>query len=308
MGHMGNSGKIAIGAFLAALALLVLTGITLDETVFPWFLAACRGGLCRLRRRGVCPPAPPALAASGIGSSLFIAFCIAFLRHVGAGLQRRSGRVCRHRWTTGASGHLLLPGCRLRRGHAAGAVRLEPSGRAGAGVRVPPDCRRGGAQRRRKRRHRVRPARRPAAPGGAPCPEHAAPRPAAAAHRSRRPPRAQGTDARRSRPRLSRPGFPPRGRHPPGSSGRVLRRGRPLRPSPRRHAKPRPPLGADVAPPLSPRPRSRRDRPARRTFQGRSTAVATPPSSRSPPVTSAGVGTSPRTSHAASSRPRAPAG
>ena len=40
MGHMGNNGKIAIGAFLAALALLALTGITLHETVFLWFLEA----------------------------------------------------------------------------------------------------------------------------------------------------------------------------------------------------------------------------------------------------------------------------
>jgi hypothetical protein len=80
MRHMGNSGKIAIGAFLAALALLVLTGVTLHATVLLWFLAAsavayvaCVAGLVIRRRHRI-------LAASGIGSVLFIGFGIAFLR------------------------------------------------------------------------------------------------------------------------------------------------------------------------------------------------------------------------------------
>ncbi len=38
MRHMGKSGRTAIGASLAALALLVLTGATLNETVGLWFL------------------------------------------------------------------------------------------------------------------------------------------------------------------------------------------------------------------------------------------------------------------------------
>ena len=41
MRHMGKSGKTAIWASLAALALLVLAGVTLHETVGLWFLAAC---------------------------------------------------------------------------------------------------------------------------------------------------------------------------------------------------------------------------------------------------------------------------
>lgn len=83
MRNMGNSGKTAVKAVLAALALLVLTGITLHETVFMWFLAAgaaayvaCVAELLVRRRHKT-------LAASGIGSILFIAFGIAFLRQWG---------------------------------------------------------------------------------------------------------------------------------------------------------------------------------------------------------------------------------
>ncbi|WP_208751234.1 hypothetical protein [Arthrobacter sp. PM3] len=83
MRHMGISGKIAIGAFIAALALLVLTLMTLNETVFLWFAGAsatahvaCVGEVVVRRRHKT-------LAASGLGSILFIAFGIAFLRQWG---------------------------------------------------------------------------------------------------------------------------------------------------------------------------------------------------------------------------------
>ncbi len=83
MRHMGISGKTAIGAILAALALLVLTGITLNETVLLWFVAAagvayvtCAAEIIRRGRNRT-------LAASGLGSILFIAFGIAYLRQWG---------------------------------------------------------------------------------------------------------------------------------------------------------------------------------------------------------------------------------
>lgn len=83
MRHMGNSGKIALGAFPAALALLVLTGLTLHEAVFACFVAAsatayvaCVAEVIRRRRHLT-------LAASGLGSTLFLAFGIAFLRQWG---------------------------------------------------------------------------------------------------------------------------------------------------------------------------------------------------------------------------------
>jgi hypothetical protein len=83
MGHMGNSGKIAIGAFLAALALLVLTGVTLHETVALWFLAASVAAYVACVAEVVVRRRHRTLVASGIGSILFIAFGIAFLRQWG---------------------------------------------------------------------------------------------------------------------------------------------------------------------------------------------------------------------------------
>lgn len=83
MGHMGNNTKIAIGAFFAALALLALAGITLHETVFLWFLAACAAAYVACVSEVIIRRRHRTLAASGIGSILFIAFGIAFLRQWG---------------------------------------------------------------------------------------------------------------------------------------------------------------------------------------------------------------------------------
>ncbi|SDP74870.1 hypothetical protein SAMN04487914_13341 [Arthrobacter sp. ok909] len=83
MRHMGISGKIAIGAFLAALALLVLTGITLNETVFVWFLGASAAAYVACVAEVVIRRRHKTLVASGAGSILFIAFGIAFLRQWG---------------------------------------------------------------------------------------------------------------------------------------------------------------------------------------------------------------------------------
>jgi hypothetical protein len=83
MRHMGNSGRIAIGAFLAALALLVLTGVTLHETVALWFLAASVAAYVACVSEVVVRRRHKTLIASGIGSVLFIAFGIAFLRQWG---------------------------------------------------------------------------------------------------------------------------------------------------------------------------------------------------------------------------------
>ncbi|BCW69648.1 hypothetical protein [Arthrobacter sp. NicSoilB8] len=83
MRHMGISGKIAIGAFLAALALLVLTGITLHETVLLWFVGASATAYVACVAEVVVRRRHKTLAASGLGSILFIAFGIAFLRQWG---------------------------------------------------------------------------------------------------------------------------------------------------------------------------------------------------------------------------------
>lgn len=83
MRHMGKSGRTAIGASLAALALLVLTGATLNETVGLWFLAACALAYVACVAEVVIRRRHKTLLASGVGSILFIAFGIAFLRQWG---------------------------------------------------------------------------------------------------------------------------------------------------------------------------------------------------------------------------------
>ncbi|MEC5191956.1 MULTISPECIES: hypothetical protein [unclassified Arthrobacter] len=83
MGHLGNCGKFAIGAFVTALALLVLAGITLHETVFAWFLTASAAAYVACVSEVVIRRRHRTLVASGIGSTLFTAFSIAFLRQWG---------------------------------------------------------------------------------------------------------------------------------------------------------------------------------------------------------------------------------
>jgi hypothetical protein len=83
MRHMGNSGKIAIGAFVAAAALLVLTGVTLHEAVLMCFLAASAAAYVACVAEVVIRRRHKTLAASGVGTILFIAFGVAFLRQWG---------------------------------------------------------------------------------------------------------------------------------------------------------------------------------------------------------------------------------
>lgn len=79
MRHMGNSGKFALIAAVAALGMLVLTAITLEEAVMVTFLglvalayvAAVAEVLARRRHF--------ALVATAAGSSLTIAFSLAFV-------------------------------------------------------------------------------------------------------------------------------------------------------------------------------------------------------------------------------------
>jgi hypothetical protein len=79
MRHMGNSGKFALIAAVAALGMLVLTAITLDEAVMVTFLgllalaylAAVAEVLARRRHF--------ALIATAAGTSLTLAFSLAFV-------------------------------------------------------------------------------------------------------------------------------------------------------------------------------------------------------------------------------------
>lgn len=79
MRHMGISGKFALIAAVAALGMLVLTAITLEEAVAVTFLGLLAVAYVAavaevlLRRRHI------ALVATGVASSLTIAFSLAFL-------------------------------------------------------------------------------------------------------------------------------------------------------------------------------------------------------------------------------------
>ena len=79
MRHMGISGKFALITAVAALGMLVLTAITLEEAVTVTFLGlvavayVAAVGEVLVRRRHA------ALVATGLGTSLTIAFSLAFL-------------------------------------------------------------------------------------------------------------------------------------------------------------------------------------------------------------------------------------
>lgn len=79
MRHMGNSGKLAIITAVVALLMLVLTALTLEEPVMFTFLAlvalayvAALFEVLSRRRYAVA-------AATGVGTSLTIAFALAFI-------------------------------------------------------------------------------------------------------------------------------------------------------------------------------------------------------------------------------------
>ena len=79
IGHMGNSGKFAVITGIVAAGLLVLTGMTLAEPVFVAFLGvlvlACLACIFEILNRG----RRFALLAAGAGTSLTVAFSLAFV-------------------------------------------------------------------------------------------------------------------------------------------------------------------------------------------------------------------------------------
>ncbi|MGY4543158.1 hypothetical protein ACVWY0_003086 [Arthrobacter sp. UYNi723] len=79
MRHMGNSGKFAVIAAVAALGMLVLTAITLEEAVMVTFLGlvalAYVAAVAEVLARG----RHFVLVATAVGSSLTIAFSLAFV-------------------------------------------------------------------------------------------------------------------------------------------------------------------------------------------------------------------------------------
>lgn len=80
MSHMGNGGKTAVGAFLAALGMLALTAITLEEAVLFTFLGLVTVGFVASVAEAFARRRYLALLAGAAATSLFIGCAIAFLR------------------------------------------------------------------------------------------------------------------------------------------------------------------------------------------------------------------------------------
>lgn len=86
MRHIGNSGKIAIAAVFAALGMLILTAITLEEAVMFTFLGAVGVGYLASVAEVFARRRYMALVLGSLGTSLCIGLTIAFLRMWGLAL------------------------------------------------------------------------------------------------------------------------------------------------------------------------------------------------------------------------------
>lgn len=80
MSHMGNGGKTAVAAFVAALGMLALTAITLEEAVLFTFLGLVSVGYVASVAEAFARRRYLALLAGAAATSLFIGCAIAFLR------------------------------------------------------------------------------------------------------------------------------------------------------------------------------------------------------------------------------------
>ena len=80
MSHMGRSGKTAVGAFFAALSMLVLTAVTLEEAVLFTFVGLLAVGYVASVAEAFARRRHLALLLGAAGTSLFIGCGMAFLR------------------------------------------------------------------------------------------------------------------------------------------------------------------------------------------------------------------------------------
>jgi len=213
MRHMGKSGKTAIWASLAALALLVLAGVTLHETVGLWFLAACAVAYVAAAAEVLVRRRYKTLLASGVGSILFIAFGIAFLRQWGLAFNPDPNALSTNVDTDHPDLYFYLSA-------AAGALTLilllagtvlpgrRPALRSGYPSRRPASASGGPANRRPAARPAARPGTRAGTPRSA-APRTSAPRasaPRTAAPRSSAPRTAAPTAKRPAPPASSSAG------------------------------------------------------------------------------------------------------
>lgn len=80
MSQMGRSGKTAVGAFFAALGMLVLTAVTLEEAVLFTFVGLLAVGYVASVAEAFARRRHLALLLGAAGTSLFIGCGMAFLR------------------------------------------------------------------------------------------------------------------------------------------------------------------------------------------------------------------------------------
>lgn len=233
MGHMGNSGKTAVGAFFAALGTLVLTAFTLEEAALFAFLGAVAVGYVASVAEAFARRRYLALLAGGVGTSLFIGCSIAFLRMWGLAFNQDPGALGEavttkdsdiYFYLAAASGSLTLlvlfaaavwpsgrrlrtrPRAPARRPAPARASTRRPAAKRAAGTRQSPAT----AQRQPGQRT---PAPRPPTPRQA-TPRQATPRQAP-----------QRTAARQAAPRTSGSGPSASGTSASGTAaGRTTRR------------------------------------------------------------------------------------
>ncbi|OFI38619.1 hypothetical protein BIU82_04710 [Arthrobacter sp. SW1] len=194
---MGNSGKLAVIAAVVAGALLALAAVTLEEWVlFLFFGAVGTGYLASLwqvfaRRRYVV------LAAAFLGSTLFVAFGIAFLRmwglaftlnenSLGSAVSSKDSDIYFYLSIAAGAASLLLlfagavwPSRRPRASRPPRKTARRPSGKPATPVRRPAG--------------KTTPARRPAAK----VPQAPARRPASGSASQRKPAPASRTVPRR---------------------------------------------------------------------------------------------------------------
>ena len=239
MRHMGNSGKFAIGAFLAAVGAAGPDRHHAGRAGVRVVPGGLPRRLRRLRRGGGGPAPAPDPGRQRVGSILFIAFGIAFLRS--GGWRSTPIRMpCPRAWTptirTSTSTSppppapppccCCSPGPSCRQGPA--AARRQPAPQRGAAGRSA----RPAAGRPPARRHpaRRRPRRRAAAPRAATPLRPAGRRdaPERARHASVRRPGPPAADGRRRRPTAARSGRQGAGRgQVTGQPGQVRRPSRP---------------------------------------------------------------------------------
>ena len=210
MSQMGRGGKTAVGAFFAALGMLVLTAITLEEAVLFTFIGLLAVGYVASVAEAFARRRHLALLVGAAGTSLFIGCGMAFLRMWGLAFNESPSALGEAVSTTDSDIYFYLA-------VAAGTVTLLvlfaaatwPAGRRPDRTSPAPGRQRRGAQASGARSSGARsPAARPSAPRPSGARSSAARSPARGSSAAARPSAQQRPAARQTgaRPAAQAPG------------------------------------------------------------------------------------------------------